>query len=78
MYFVPRYGNIDDVDDVTSPAVSTCIVGIRSQSKPLDIMHEVFKAMKSLDYVSCFLCYLAYQWCMSLSMAAAVSWWFWQ
>jgi len=30
----------------------TCIVGIRSQSKPLDIMHEVFKAMKSLDYVS--------------------------
>jgi len=30
----------------------TCVVGIRSQSKPLDIMHEVFKAMKSLDYVS--------------------------
>ena len=27
-------------------------VGIRSQSKPLDIMHEVFKAMKSLGYVS--------------------------
>lgn len=25
-------------------------LGIRSQSKPLDIMHEVFKAMKSLDY----------------------------
>lgn len=25
-------------------------LGIRSQSKPLDIMHEVFKAMKSLGY----------------------------
>lgn len=51
-----------DVDDVTSPAVLTCIVGIRSQSKPLDIMHEVFKAMKSLDYVSCSLFYLAGLW----------------
>ncbi|XP_048760538.1 5'-AMP-activated protein kinase catalytic subunit alpha-2-like isoform X11 [Ostrea edulis] len=25
-------------------------LGIRSQSKPLDIMHEVFRAMKTLDY----------------------------
>lgn len=28
------------------------VAGIRSQSKPLDIMHEVFRAMKTLDYVS--------------------------
>lgn len=25
-------------------------LGIRSQSKPMDIMHEVFRAMKTLDY----------------------------
>ena len=25
--------------------------GIRSQSKPQDIMHEVFRAMKTLDFV---------------------------
>ena len=31
------------------------VVGIRSQSKPNDIMHEVFKAMKLLNYVSFFL-----------------------
>ena len=27
-------------------------LGIRSQSKPQDIMHEVFRAMKALGYVS--------------------------
>ena len=27
--------------------------GIRSQSKPHDIMHEVYRAMKTLGYVSC-------------------------
>ena len=27
-------------------------LGIRSQSKPQDIMHEVFRAMKTLGYVS--------------------------
>lgn len=27
-------------------------LGIRSQSKPLDIMNEVFRAMKALDFVS--------------------------
>jgi len=26
--------------------------GIRSQSKPHDIMHEVYRAMKTLGYVS--------------------------
>ena len=26
--------------------------GIRSQSKPQDIMHEVFRAMKALNFVS--------------------------
>lgn len=29
-------------------------LGIRSQSKPQDIMNEVFKAMKELNIVSCF------------------------
>ena len=28
------------------------LIGIRSQSKPLDIMYEVFRAMKALDFVS--------------------------
>ena len=27
-------------------------LGIRSQSKPQDIMNEVYRAMKTLDYVS--------------------------
>ena len=27
-------------------------LGIRSQSRPNDIMHEVFRAMKTLGYVS--------------------------
>lgn len=31
-------------------------LGIRSQSKPLDIMNEVFRAMKALDFVSKQLC----------------------
>lgn len=30
------------------------VTGIRSQSKPHDIMHEVFRAMKTLGYVSNF------------------------
>ena len=28
------------------------VLGIRSQSKPHDIMHEVYRAMKTLGYVS--------------------------
>lgn len=28
------------------------IAGIRSQSKPNDIMNEVYRAMKALDFVS--------------------------
>ena len=36
-----------------SNALSLCIIpGIRSQSKPHDIMHEVYRAMKTLGYVS--------------------------
>ena len=31
---------------------SVCDLGIRSQSKPHDIMHEVYRAMKTLGYVS--------------------------
>ena len=34
------------------------ITGIRSQSKPQDIMHEVFRAMKTLDFVSILLSHL--------------------
>ena len=30
-------------------------LGIRSQSKPQDIMNEVYRAMKQLDFVSSFL-----------------------
>ena len=30
-------------------------LGIRSQSKPQDIMNEVFRAMKTLDFVSTFI-----------------------
>ena len=29
-----------------------CVLGIRSQSDPNDIMREVFRAMKKLGYVS--------------------------
>lgn len=29
-------------------------LGIRSQSKPHDIMHEVYRAMKALNFVSTF------------------------
>jgi hypothetical protein len=28
------------------------VTGIRSQSKPNDIMNEVYRAMKALDFVS--------------------------
>ena len=28
-------------------------LGIRSQSKPQDIMNEVYRAMKTLNFVSC-------------------------
>jgi len=34
-------------------SVYTSVSGIRSQSKPHDIMHEVYRAMKTLGYVSC-------------------------
>ena len=33
-------------------------LGIRSQSKPQDIMNEVYRAMKTLDYVSSYDMYL--------------------
>jgi len=32
--------------------MSMFVSGIRSQSKPHDIMHEVYRAMKTLGYVS--------------------------
>ena len=31
--------------------IAICILGIRSQSKPHDIMYEVYRAMKTLDFV---------------------------
>ena len=37
---------------MSSLPLATCVSGIRSQSKPQDIMHEVFRAMKQLGYVS--------------------------
>ena len=58
-------------------------LGIRSQSKPQDIMNEVYRAMKALDFVStCLifgpaydLVFLPVQWAKSLVyMALGVEW----
>jgi len=49
MTFPPRPYDVCCLSDIVSV---TCYTGIRSQSKPHDIMHEVYRAMKTLGYVS--------------------------